>query len=54
MYLYRAIDSHGDTVEFWFSERRNLTAAKQFLRKALPWGVSGYSVELCQACDAPT
>lgn len=35
MYLYRAIDSHGDTVEFWFSERRNITAAKQFLRKAL-------------------
>ena len=35
MYLYRAIDSHGDTVEFWFSERRNLTAAKRFLRKAL-------------------
>ena len=24
MYLYRAIDSNGDTVEFWFSERRNL------------------------------
>jgi transposase-like protein len=35
MYLYRAIDSSGDTVEFWFSERRNLTAAKRFLRKAL-------------------
>jgi putative transposase len=35
MYLYRAIDSHGDTVEFWFSERRNLAAAKRFLRKAL-------------------
>jgi transposase-like protein len=34
-YLYRAIDSHGDTVEFWFSERRNLTAAERFLRKAL-------------------
>ena len=34
-YLYRAIDSHGDTVEFWFSERRNLTAAKRFLREAL-------------------
>ena len=33
--LYRAIDSNGDTVEFWFSERRNLTAAKRFLRKAL-------------------
>jgi putative transposase len=35
MYLYRAIDSNGDTVEFWFSERRNLTAAKRFLRQAL-------------------
>jgi putative transposase len=35
MYLYRAIDSHGDTVEFWFSERRDLVAAKRFLRKAL-------------------
>jgi putative transposase len=35
MYLYRAIDGNGDTVEFWFSERRNLTAAKRFLRKAL-------------------
>jgi putative transposase len=34
-YLYRAIDSNGHTVEFWFSERRNLTAAKRFLRKAL-------------------
>ncbi|CAH1696735.1 transposase [Hyphomicrobiales bacterium] len=34
-YLYRAIDSNGDSVEFWFSERRNLTAAKRFLRKAL-------------------
>src|SRR4029078_8952652 len=35
MYLYRAIDSHGDTVEFWFSERRILAAAKRFLTKAL-------------------
>jgi transposase-like protein len=34
-YLYRAIDSNGDTVEFWFSERRNLAAAKRFLSKAL-------------------
>ncbi|EIM30050.1 transposase [Microvirga lotononidis] len=33
-YLYRAIDSNGDMVEFWFSERRNLAAAKRFLRKA--------------------
>jgi transposase-like protein len=35
MYLYRAIDSNGDTVEFWFSEQSNLAAAKRFLRKAL-------------------
>jgi putative transposase len=35
MYLYRAIDSKGDTVEFWLSERRDLTAARRFLRKAL-------------------
>ena len=35
MYLYRAIDSNGDTVEFWFSVRRDLIAAKRFLRKAL-------------------
>jgi transposase-like protein len=34
-YLYRAIDSNGDTVEFWFSERRDLIAAKRLLRKAL-------------------
>jgi putative transposase len=34
-YLYRAVDSNGDTVEFWLSERRNLSAAKRFLRKAL-------------------
>jgi transposase-like protein len=35
LYLYRAIDSNGDTVEFYFSKERDLTAAKRFLRKAL-------------------
>jgi putative transposase len=34
-YLYRAIDSNGDRIEFWFSERRNLAAAKRFLNRAL-------------------
>ncbi|MBL0407861.1 IS6 family transposase [Microvirga aerilata] len=34
-YLYRAIDSNGDTVEFCFSKRRNLAAANRFLRKTL-------------------
>lgn len=35
MYLYRAIDSLGDTVEFFFSEHRDPSVAKCFLRKAL-------------------
>lgn len=35
MYLYRAIDSTGDTVEFFFSEHRDLLAAKRFVRKAI-------------------
>jgi putative transposase len=35
MYLYRAVDSVGDTVEFFFSENRDLIAAKRFIRKAL-------------------
>ena len=35
MYLYRAIDSVGDAVEFFLSENRDLLAAKRFLRKAL-------------------
>jgi len=34
MYLYRAIDSVGDTVEFFFSEHRDPVAAKRFLRRA--------------------
>jgi transposase-like protein len=34
MYFYRAIDRNGDTVEIWFSERSDLTAAKRFLRNA--------------------
>ena len=35
MSLYRAIDSNGDTVEFWFREPRNLNAARRFLSRAL-------------------
>ncbi|WP_378940866.1 IS6 family transposase [Mesorhizobium sp. ANAO-SY3R2] len=35
MSFTRAIDSVGDTVEFWFSEQRDLPSAKQFFRKAL-------------------
>ena len=39
MYLYRAVDSSGDTVEFMFSRRRDHKAAKRFFRKAL-WNVN--------------
>jgi len=34
-YLYRAVDSTGATVEFWFSAERDAAAAKQFFQKAL-------------------
>jgi len=35
LYLYRAIDSNDDMVEFYFSIERDLTAAKCFLLNAL-------------------
>ena len=35
MYLYRAVDSDGNTIEFMLSPSRNATAAKRFFRKAL-------------------
>jgi transposase-like protein len=34
-YLYRAVDSVGDTIDFLLSPNRDLTAAKLFLRLAL-------------------
>lgn len=40
-YLYRVIDKHGDTIDFYLSPTRNKKAAKRFLGKALksikPW-----------------
>ena len=35
MYLFRAVDGHGDTVDFYLSETRDREAAKAFLQKAL-------------------
>ena len=34
-YLYRAIDEHGHTLDFYLSHRRNAKSAKQFLGKLL-------------------
>lgn len=34
-YLYRAVDSEGNTIEFHVSENRDKDAAKKFFRKAL-------------------
>jgi len=34
-YLYRAVDSAGETIEFMLSPKRDLIAAKLFLRFAL-------------------
>lgn len=34
-YLYRALDKHGNTIDFYLSPTRNAKAAKRFRRKAL-------------------
>jgi transposase, IS6 family len=35
MYLYRAVDSCGQTIDFLLSAKRDAEAAKRFFRKAL-------------------
>ena len=35
MYLYRTVDSHGQTIGFMLSANRDAEAAKLFVRKAL-------------------
>jgi transposase, IS6 family len=34
-YLFRAVDKHGQFIDFMLSDRRNTRAAYRFLRKAL-------------------
>ena len=34
MYLYRAVDKYGDTIDFLLQERRDAVVAKNFFRKA--------------------
>lgn len=35
MYLYRAVDSDGNTIDFFLSKTRDAKAAKRFFKKAL-------------------
>jgi transposase, IS6 family len=35
MYLYRTVDSHGQTIDFLLSAKRDAEAAKRFFRKGL-------------------
>lgn len=35
MYLYRSVDSEGNTIDFYLSESRDKQAAKRFFKKAL-------------------
>ena len=35
MYLFRAVDSEGNTIDFYLSKTRNPKAAKRFFKKAL-------------------
>ena len=41
-YLYRAIDSHGQTIEFMLSARRDVSAAKRFFKKMIEQSIAGY------------
>ncbi|RAS85720.1 IS6 family transposase [Priestia endophytica] len=44
MYLYRAVDSEGNTIDFYLSESRDKQAAKRFFKKALA------TFHVCKPC----
>ena len=47
-YLYRAVDKQNQTIEFYFSSRRDKAAAKKFFKKALgyPHSVAPYVINV--------
>lgn len=54
VYLYRAVDKDGDTIDFYLSSTRNAKAAKRFLGKALH-GLKDWEQPLKKNTDkAPT
>ena len=46
MYLYRAVDGQGNTVEFCRSRTRGIATAKAFFRKALKHRREPHSITL--------
>ena len=53
-YLYRALDKHGDTIDFYLSPTRNAAAAKRFLGKALNGLKQREKPEVINTDKAPT
>jgi transposase-like protein len=46
--LYRAVDKVGRTVDFYLSERRDVNAAKHFLRKVLVQTLRADKMDECR------
>ncbi len=53
-YLYRAVDKHGNTIDFYLSPTRNAKAAKRFLGKALNGLKAWEKPEIINTDQAPT
>jgi IS6 family transposase len=53
-YLYRALDKHGNTIDFYLSPTRNTAAAKRFLGKALNGSKDWEKPSVINTDKAPT
>jgi len=54
VYLYRAVDEHGHTIDFYLLQTRNSKAAKRFLGKALQGFKEEEKPSLIHSDKAPT